>query len=102
MLELLGVLIVALGAIMFVVGVYAYNIFSYAFVLKILWAWFMVPHFSMEPLSLLTAAMLYLIVALLTQQHRAIDKDKQGTAAASIILRPWIFLLCGWVITFFV
>lgn len=79
-------------------------------VLTILWGWFIVPLFSLPPLSLPIAIGIALIIKMLTASNINPRSDKTneekfkafGQLLLSLFLTPMIALLWGWIFHFFV
>jgi len=76
------------------------------YALSVLWGWFMVPAFSLPPLSIGYAIGVAMVVSYLTQPVKLDDHKKDwkenlinGVTVAA--LRPAISLLLGWVVTLF-
>ena len=66
-----------------------------------LWGWLIVPTFDLNPLRLIEALGLSLVVSLLTIQKIEPNEDDALTSAITGILFNLIFLLVGWVYTLF-
>jgi hypothetical protein len=76
------------------------------YALSVLWGWFMVPAFSLPPLSIGYAIGVAMVVSYLTQTIKLNNGDTDwkkalvdGVAVAAV--RPAISLLLGWVVTLF-
>lgn len=90
--------VVALAALIGVVGIY--SVLSYGYVISVLWGWFVVPVFGLPAIGLVQAYGLALVGALAFSTVPKGDDD--GAYWATILLRPWIVLVIGWVLTFWV
>lgn len=82
-------------------------VFLNAYVLSVLWLWFIVP-LEMPVLSLTTAAGIAVIATLLQQTQQTKDDDKEesaeskiGKAFSLVVSKPLAALLIGWIITLF-
>lgn len=93
---MLGAIIVPLVALgfFFVIGL---AILWEAYVLTILWGWFVTPTFGLAVPSLLMMAGLALVVGQLTTQYVPSKKDDHWMWA-SIFIKPTFVLLMGWVV----
>jgi len=95
--------IVLLLIALFVIPLIIYFIWSHAYVLVKLWAWFIVPIFQCEPLTWAQAWGLMIAVAFLTHVHFTGNaKDEREShekimAFVILFLKPWIVLVTGWV-----
>lgn len=75
----------------------------YGFVLSIMWGWFVVPVFHVEPLRIPYAIGLAYIVQWLTHQTRKQEDDPElGYLLYMALLRPAILLFAGWIVTKFI
>lgn len=83
------------GAIM--AALIAYSVLAYGFVISQLWAWFIVPLFGLPALGLVEAYGVALVASLIVSHIPKGDAD--GKWWASVLLRPWIVLAVGWVLT---
>lgn len=94
-------LLAVLGLLAFVVGIMLWR----AFVLKILWGWFIMPFFGLNELTYPFAIGIALIISFLTQPNTDKIKDeykKKGyNALAEAPLAPAFALLIGWIVTWF-
>ena len=93
----------------------AINIFlasiSYGFVLTKLWVWFIIPIFHIPALTIVPAMGIILTVSLLRPVFPAltieITEDKKTNRkvmfsyAILSLIHPWIALLVGWILKFF-
>ncbi len=74
------------------------------FVLSKLWGWFIVPYFSLPTLSVPLAIGVAATVSFLTLQHipnnKKSEEDRAADAISSTLILPFVFLLIGWVVTF--
>lgn len=71
------------------------------YVLSVVWGWLVVPIFHLQPIGILGAVTLSLIVGFLTRQdtsHLAKDPDKSiyGQAVINAFLYPLIVLIFAW------
>lgn len=73
------------------------------YVLKVLWSWFVVPAFSVRPLSLVTATGLVLIVHFLAYQPETAKTESKPAwmLLAMGFLGPAITLFVAWIIHHF-
>lgn len=74
------------------------------YVLSVLWAWFLVAHFSAPALSIPLAIGVSLIVGLLTAKVSPQDAEadpKFGWTVAISLIGPAGFLLLGWIVKAF-
>jgi len=77
-------------------------------VLNTLWGWFMVPVLGLPQISIAQAMGIAAIVRLLTYQYtREVVEEGDEVAALTkefiiVILQPFVVLLLGWIIHFFV
>lgn len=75
-----------------------------AFVITVLWGWFVVPQFGLQPLGMVSAIGLTAVVRVFTSHlnNTESDKDKQNEsiagAIANSILVPALALLTGWIV----
>jgi hypothetical protein len=76
------------------------------FVLSLLWQWFAVGIFGMQPISIPEAIGVSLLIGYLAHQMTPGDereaKDKLIESVAFLISKPTIFLLVGWVVSLWV
>lgn len=85
-------------------GIITLDVVSYlwtGYVLSILWGWFIIPIFSLPPLSIPTAIGIAVISGLLTHQSRS-GKEEGSSAFGQIIafnfISPAAALLIGWIV----
>jgi hypothetical protein len=72
-----------------------------AYVLTVLWGWFVEPTFGVDPLSVPYAAGLGVLASFLT--HQAREHDHSAAESIGIaVLHPLFALAFGWVITLFI
>lgn len=84
------------------------NTIIYGYVLTKLWAWLVVPLFHTEPISLIAATAIVLILGMI--QHPYIgrhEKENESVAekiwyCVATISRPWLYLLFGYIFSFWV
>lgn len=87
----------------FIAPMVVYFVWSHAYVLVKLWAWFIVPIFHFEPLTWAQAWGLMIAVSFLTHvTFTCKGKDEREysekvTAFVILWLKPWLVLLTGWV-----
>jgi len=80
-----------------------YSYFANGFILSKLWSWFIVTTFGLEPLTIVQAIGVSMVVGFLTS-HRASTNNKDKTTSDTIaevliaLLSPWFTLLIGWII----
>jgi hypothetical protein len=78
-----------------------------AFVITVLWGWFIVPQFAISQLGMINAIGLSLVVSLLTARLSKVDSDddeRNKTLAGQIavgIVAPAMALLYGWIVVQF-
>lgn len=78
-----------------------------AWVFTQLWAWFVVPTFGLAPLTIPAALGLSLLVNYLTSDWQTAGPEPGDSvedfvkAAVKIYLKPFVFLLFGWIFTWF-
>jgi len=79
------------------------------YVLSVLWEWFVVPVFNIQPISIALATGLALIVGYLTNHDSSNSEDTSsdfGEAlsrfAGKAIAKPSMALLFGWMVTWFI
>ncbi len=92
----IGALVVGIPAI---VGIAALSFIWRAYVLLVLWGWFLTPHFGWAvpsiPLTIGVTLMIYMVV------HQHIPKDPtegKWEAWFRAIVGPAMTLLCGWIV----
>lgn len=78
-----------------------YTFSSYGFVLSELWKWFIVPTFSAEPISWLSAIGLLLVISLLKANPIAVQ-EYSTSGALIFLLTPWITWCMGFTLYLFV
>lgn len=74
-----------------------YGAFSVGFVGMKLWAWYVVPVFSLPALTWVQAFGISLLVRLLTYSPVPTGKDAKLNVGG-VLLYPWIVLLLGWLV----
>jgi len=81
----------------------AYFVWSYAFVLKVIWGWLIVPLFGLPPLNWGQAWALMIVVAYLTHtRHVCMSKDERTTAykvgeIVGYLVKPWVAFGLAWI-----
>lgn len=80
--------------------VFVFTMLLQGFVLKVLWAWFVVPTFGLNGLSLAAALGLSMMTSYLTHQYHKDDRSI-GEQVLYSILECVIALVIGWVIHLF-
>lgn len=83
-----------------------YHVFANGFVAKVLWNWFVSPHFHLAPLSFVQACGIVLLVRLMATaaKYEKTDTSDKTEVASGIIytmLAPWGVLLLGYVMHHF-
>jgi len=86
----------------FIIPLMVYFIWSHAYVIVKLWAWFIIPIFHLNPITWAQAWGLMIIMSLLTTASVWKGKDERDTSAkvtefVVLCLKPWVLLLAGWV-----
>lgn len=76
------------------------------YALSVLWEWFVVHQFKVEPISIPVAIGLSMIVSYLTYQFDAKNENGNSTeefikSIAIGVLKPAFALLFGWIVTLF-
>ena len=79
------------------------------YALSILWDWFVVPTFNLEPISIPIAIGLAIVVSYLTN-HTDSSQENNGDTFSEVLekltvkalVKPTLALLIGWVVTFFI
>lgn len=82
----------------------AYNFFAQGFVATKLWQWFVIPTFNFQPITLVQAGGIMLLVRLFTYiNHSKDDKSDPNEGVREkllklfgILLVPWYTLFIGW------
>ncbi len=104
MSKLTDSLLKLLGGFVFFVAVVVLGSITNGFVLKSLWAWFIVPVFTLPVLSIVQAIGVAYVVRVLVQSKKygaeKTEKPWQGLTV-NIFVLPLIFLLFGWVLHLF-
>ena len=99
---LMGIFVLLILAF-FVIPLIVYFIWSHAYVLVKLWAWFIVPIFHLEPITWAQAWGLMIAVAFLTHVPSVWKgKDERETHEkvtefVTLCLKPWLVLVTAWV-----
>ncbi len=95
----------AFGKLVAVILVGAAGVFSTAYAFVILWGWFVVPQFHMQPLNLATAYAILMLVSLTraarwksSEENEQSFSSKIGEAVGSTIVSPWVAVGIGWLI----
>lgn len=88
----------------FIIIIFLSAIYS-GFAASVIWEWFVVSEFGAEPLSIPIAIGLMLLVQFVTQPWKPSENFDDVAAeikkAASIaIIKPSIYLIIGWIVTF--
>lgn len=103
--EAIGWLTINVGKIVLPFVGIAWGVLMYAWALRALWAWFVVPAFHVAPISLATAAGLYLIAALLRaapatdlQDDKRTFGQKLGRVFAWATFYPTLIWVIGWMV----
>lgn len=93
---LLSTIIVFIGAI---AGAIILAAIVNGYVLSILWGWFFVPLLGLPALSIPGAIGIVLVVGYLTHQYEPSDEGKGlESICGTLIVRPILVLLMGWVV----
>lgn len=98
------VLLLILGAIVIVGIASALN----GWALSIMWGWFIVPVFNLPQLSIVQAVGVGIIISYTTKvvDYKGDDKKDQHEELArtlfSAIVKPFVFLSIGWIVTLFI
>lgn len=98
----LAVVGVSILAFMLGLAVLLYGVFVGGFVGMKLWAWFIVPVFGLNPITVVQAWGIALLVELWSHQiHVNTNKDEREPSAKvatfiTVLLNPWIILFIGW------
>lgn len=96
----MGFLLIILG----VIGIILVNTLVRGFVIMKLWGWFIVPLFGLTPLTIPFALGLSLIMTAFTYHYTDTVKDDSDNQYLTVLRGPLtnlVYLLMGWVITFF-
>ena len=92
----------ALIIIFWAITIIAFAAILRGYVLSVLWSWFVIPTFSLPPLSIPVAIGIGLILAFTTHQTSIKKEDKSaGERFADAIINPLMLLLIGWIVTLF-
>lgn len=92
-----------LGVLIALPLVMVYGYFVNGFVLSKLWSWFVVTTFGMEPLTIVQALGVSIVIGFLTSKPVQ-DDDKNKTTTEKIakyigiMLAPWVTLFAGWIV----
>lgn len=73
-----------------------------AFVISMLWQWYVVPHFHLEPLPMAIAFGVGLLVSYLGPRIHCEDKRTTKEKIVTAVSVPVLVLLIGWIGTFFI
>ena len=99
------VIFAVLGAVGAAVALIALAAILNGYALSVLWSWFMVPTFHLPPLGIVPAMGMAMVVSFLTYHYdedkakeQASQSERIGKVCMSIILRPVMALILGWVI----
>lgn len=91
------------GNLLFILVGLPIMIMWHGFVFKTLWGWFIVPTFSLAPLSLAFAIGIALVVRSLTIAFKVKGEDHdQLHVFFTGIVGYGLFLLIGWIVTWFI
>lgn len=93
---LVGVLVAGIGVVGFVLAMAVVR----AFVISMLWAWYVVPAFGLIAMSLPTAFGVGLLMSYLSQVHSRGERSTEETLR-DVFLVPAGILLAGWIGTWF-
>lgn len=75
----------------------------YGFTLSVMWGWFIVPVFHVDPIRVPYAIGLAYIVQWLTHPTNKPDNDPElEHLLVMAIVRPLVLLFAGWVVTWFI
>jgi hypothetical protein len=94
-----------IGVILYIVGAGLCSILN-GFTLSVLWGWFIVPVFELPVLGIVPAIGLALVVGFLTHQTTR-NSSRESTTEAFIellvtsIVKSFMLLLIGWIVTLF-
>jgi hypothetical protein len=92
------------GAIALVFVLCALGVIWNGYVLSVLWGWFVVPTFGMQPLALAPAIGLALVASSLTHQYKKDAKSEKSEIGETIyafslmMVQPAMLLLVGWIV----
>lgn len=84
-----------------------FSLLLYAWVLSILWGWFIIPVFDVDPLSIPLAIGLSLVSGMFRSSPKPTNNESKdavslaGWAFGVMFLQPLILLLFGWIVTWF-
>jgi hypothetical protein len=97
------VLIACLGTVGTFALLLSLRTLIHGYVVATLWAWFMVPLFHLQPLSLAASIGVMLPVSFVTSHGYAdIPTEKLGIQLlVAFIIRPLVTLLLGWIVHFY-
>ena len=93
-----------LGLILFAIISIVVGTLMNGWAVSVLWGWFVVPIFSVEPLSVLQACGLALVASILTHQTKETNKESKSTSALVVevlavsVLSPLFIVFFGWLI----
>ena len=75
------------------------------FVVTILWGWFIVPHFEMEPLGIATAIGIVILLSLIKGGDISLNKLDENKEFVKFLISstlvPTMALFMGWAVTWF-
>lgn len=98
----LGLFSIVIGVVASIFIISAISSIINGFVLSKLWLWFIVPFFGFAPLSIPLAIGISLIVTFLTYHTIGLkaedDAAKKRGNAVLVFVRPFVYLLFGWVV----
>lgn len=95
------------GKLMFWAALLAAGVFLQAYVVSVLWGWFMVTTFGLVPLSLPAAYGLALVVYAVapkvydTKKDERSETEKALYAIATVVFAPLFFLFVGYIVHLF-
>ena len=96
---------VGLGMVVVFLGLFVFEFLWYGYALSLLWAWFIAPIFGLPALTITQALGVAIVVGLLTHQAMPNDSnahttaiDKLIPAVITLIFRPLMAIICGWIV----
>jgi hypothetical protein len=98
------ILAVILGFVTLIIGSVVYAAVVGAWVISILWGWFVTPTFGIPVPPLPMVMGLTLTAGYLTRNNRTQWKDHEtdtGAELVSLLIGPWLVLAVAWVIHLF-
>ncbi len=100
-------LLTLLGTVGLLVGLIAYNGFSWGYVVFKLYHWFLLPVFiGLPSLTYYQSIGLYIFLSLLRQHSlpslkEELYKETHGARILFQLLAPWVALVCAWILKSF-